>query len=143
MTDTARQRLNEKIIQQFRSGGGRVGGQFADTPLLLLTTLGARTGVSRTWPLAYQQDGERVVVFAANGGRGTRPGWFHNLLANPAATIEVGTESWPVTAQIVTGDERAELWQRQLVASPFLADFQAKLDWEIPVVALTPAVTSA
>ncbi|MEC3917647.1 nitroreductase/quinone reductase family protein [Nocardia sp. CDC160] len=139
MTDIARQRLHEDIIQQFRSGGGHVGGQFENTPLLLLTTTGARTGESRTWPLGYGRDGERLVVFAANGGRGNRPGWYYNLLANPAATIEVGTESWPVTASIVTGEDRARLWERQLEVSPFLADFQAKLSWEIPVFALTPA----
>ncbi|WP_218003282.1 nitroreductase family deazaflavin-dependent oxidoreductase [Nocardia concava] len=137
MTDIARQRLNEDIIQQFREGGGRVGGQFADTPLLLLTTVGARSGEERTWPLAYQRDGERVVVFAANGGRAHRPGWYHNLMANPAATVEVGTESWRVTATVLTGDERNLFWERQLVVSPFLADFQAKVDREIPVLALT------
>ncbi|GAB2512272.1 nitroreductase/quinone reductase family protein [Nocardia heshunensis] len=137
MTDIARQQLNEDIIRQFRSGGGQVGGQFAQMPLLLLTTTGAQTGEARTWPLAYQQDGERVVVFAANGGRGTRPGWYHNLRANPVGTVEIGTESWEVAASVVEGADRAQLWERQLVVSPFLADFQAKLDWEIPVVALT------
>ncbi|APA98505.1 F420H(2)-dependent quinone reductase [Nocardia seriolae] len=94
VTDIARRRLNEDIIQQFRSGGGQVGGQFARTPLLLLTTTGARSGESRTWPLAYQRDGDRVVVSSSSGVRGTRPGWYHNLLAHPDARVEVGTESW-------------------------------------------------
>ncbi|MGV9668735.1 nitroreductase/quinone reductase family protein [Nocardia niigatensis] len=142
MTDVARQRLNEEVIEEFRAGGGRVGGQFAGTDLLLLTTTGARTGQNRTWPLAYQRDGDRLAVFAANGGRPHRPGWFHNLTANPSGTVEVGTESWPVTAVIASGDERARLWDRQLERTPFLADFQAKVGWEIPVVILTRTVTA-
>ncbi|MFE3730406.1 nitroreductase family deazaflavin-dependent oxidoreductase [Nocardia sp. NPDC059154] len=137
MTDIARQRLHEEVIEQFRAGGGQVGGQFAERDLLLLTTTGARTGQDRTWPLAYQRDGDRLVVFAANGGRPHRPGWYHNLVANPAGTVEVGTETWPVTAVVASGDERARLWDRQLEMTPFMADFQAKVEWEIPVVVLT------
>ncbi|MFI1919093.1 nitroreductase family deazaflavin-dependent oxidoreductase [Nocardia sp. NPDC020380] len=137
MSDTARQQMQHEVIEEFRAGGGKVGGQFADIDLLLLTTTGARSGESRTWPLGFQRDGDRLVVFAANGGRANRPGWYFNLVADPAATVEVGTESWPVTAVLVTGAERAQLWERQLVATPFLADFQAKVEWEIPVFALT------
>ncbi|MEV6769618.1 nitroreductase family deazaflavin-dependent oxidoreductase [Nocardia sp. NPDC051030] len=139
MTNVERQRLNQEIIAEFRSGAGKVGGQFAQTPILLLTTTGARTGETRTWPLAYQRDGDNLYVFAANGGRPTRPGWFHNLVANPAVTVEVGTESWPAKATVATGEERERLWNQGLPAAPFLTTFQEKVSWPIPVVVLTRA----
>jgi len=131
--------MNQEIVAEFRANKGEVGGQFARIPLLLLTTTGARTGATLTLPLAFQRDGDRVVVFAANGGRPNRPGWYHNLVAHPEAVVEIGTESWPVVASVAEGAERQGLWERQLVVSPFLADFQAKVSWEVPVVVLAPA----
>ncbi|WP_328406796.1 nitroreductase family deazaflavin-dependent oxidoreductase [Nocardia sp. NBC_00403] len=143
MSNEQRQQLNREIIAEFRANGGVVGGQFANMSLLLLTTTGARTGEQRTWPLGYLRDGDRVVIFAANGGRPNKPGWYHNLVANPGATVEVGTESWPVVASIVEGAERKRLWDSELEVAPFLADFQNAVPWEIPVLALTPANGSA
>ncbi|MFJ4653992.1 nitroreductase family deazaflavin-dependent oxidoreductase [Nocardia sp. NPDC088792] len=139
MSDTARQQVQQQVIEEFRAGGGKVGGQFAGMDLLLLTTTGARSGESRTWPLGYQREDDRLIVFAANGGRANRPGWYFNLVADPSATVEVGTETWPVTAVLATGAERERLWERQLVTTPFLAGFQAKVEWEIPVFVLTRA----
>ncbi|WP_405494919.1 nitroreductase/quinone reductase family protein [Nocardia sp. NBC_00511] len=136
MSEDARQRMNLDVIEEFRAGGGKVGGQFAGTELLLLTTTGARSGESRTWPLAYFGDGDRWVVFAANGGRPNRPGWYHNLVANPGGDVEVGTSRWQVTASIASGDERDRLWRLGLANAPFLADFQSKVAWEIPIVVL-------
>ncbi|WP_433198379.1 nitroreductase/quinone reductase family protein [Nocardia sp. CA-107356] len=136
MSNEQRQHMNQEIVAEFRANAGVVGGQFANTPLLLLTTTGARTGEAFTWPLAFQRAGDRMAVFAANGGRPNRPGWYHNLVAHPDAVVEVGNESWPVVASVVEGDERQQLWERQLVVSPFLADFQDKVSWEIPVVVL-------
>lgn len=137
MADEARQQLHRNVIDEFRSNSGKVGGQFAQMDLLLLTTTGARTGEQRTWPLAYQRDGDTLVVYGANGGRPNRPGWYHNLLTNPSATIEVGSESWQAIAAIATGDERTRLWTSWLEKVPFMADFQAAVPWEIPVVILT------
>ncbi|WP_218028304.1 nitroreductase family deazaflavin-dependent oxidoreductase [Nocardia yamanashiensis] len=139
MADTARQELHRGVIEEFRANGGKVGGQFASMNLLLLTTTGARTGKSRTWPLAYLRDGERLVVFGANGGRPNRPGWYHNLVADPAASVEVGDENWAVTAEVANGTERERLWAGVVRMAPFVADFQAKVPWEIPIVVLSRA----
>ncbi|MFI8104279.1 nitroreductase family deazaflavin-dependent oxidoreductase [Streptomyces sp. NPDC086023] len=130
---------NQRVIDEFRATGGVVGGDFEGMPLLLLTTTGARSGKPRTSPMAYLRDGDRLVVFAANGGRENRPGWYHNLLADPSAGVEVGKESFTVTAAVAEGAERERLWAAQLAVAPFLADFQARSGRRVPVVTLTPA----
>ncbi|WP_330180640.1 nitroreductase family deazaflavin-dependent oxidoreductase [Nocardia sp. NBC_01503] len=137
MTDVVRQQMNQDVIEEFRANGGTVGGQFEGHELLLLTTTGAHTGEPRTWPLGFHRDGDNLVVFAANGGRPNRPGWYYNLLAHPDAVIEVGTDTWPVRAEVTNGAERQRLWTRVLEPFPFLADFQAKVSWEIPVITLS------
>ncbi|HET7092772.1 MAG TPA: nitroreductase/quinone reductase family protein, partial [Thermomicrobiales bacterium] len=98
--------FNQDLIDQFRANGGEiVRGMFKGAPLLLLTTTGAKSGQPRTTPLAYTRDGDRLVVIASKGGAPTNPDWYHNLVANPTATVEVGTETFPVRAQIPTGAE--------------------------------------
>lgn len=129
---------NQRVIEEFRANAGVVQGDFAGVPLLLLTTRGARSGLPRTMPMTYLRDGDRFVVFAANGGRPQHPGWYHNLRAEPAATVEIGTETLPVTAALTEGADRDRLWQRQLRHTPYFADFQARAGRSIPVVALTP-----
>jgi deazaflavin-dependent oxidoreductase (nitroreductase family) len=131
-----RRELSRRVIEEFRRNEGRVGGDFADVPLLLLTTMGARTGQRRTWPVTYLRDGARLVVSAANGGRPTHPGWYHNLLVNPQVTVEVGTETFEATASLVTGAQRQLLWDRLAAARPILARLQAGTDRLIPVIAL-------
>ena len=128
--------FNARIIKEFRSGGGTLGGPFAGAPLLLLTTTGAKTGKQRTNPLAYLPDGERVVVFASKAGAPTNPDWYHNLVAQPDVTIEVDGETRPVRARVTQGAERDELFSRQKQAMPGFADYEAKTDRVIPVVAL-------
>ena len=128
--------FNARIIEEFRSNGGRVGGPFAGAPILLLTTTGAKTGKQRTNPLAYLPDGERVVVFASKAGAPTNPDWYHNLVAHPDVTIEVDGETRPVRARVTQGAERDELFSRQKQAMPGFADYEAKTDRVIPVVAL-------
>ena len=128
--------FNARIIEEFRSNGGRVGGPFAGAPILLLTTTGAKTGKQRTNPLAYLPDGERVVVFASMAGAPTNPDWYHNLVAQPDVTIEVDGETRPVRARVTQGAERDELFSRQKQAMPGFADYEAKTDRVIPVVAL-------
>lgn len=132
-----RVRRNMLVIEEFRSADGVVGGDFDGVPLLLLTTRGARSGEPRTTPLTYLRDGARLVVFAANGGRTNLPGWYHNLLADPAARIEVGTEAYEVTAAVAEGAERDRLWAEQLPATPYFADFQENAGRLTPVIALT------
>ncbi|MFJ6938986.1 nitroreductase family deazaflavin-dependent oxidoreductase [Streptomyces sp. NPDC101132] len=130
---------NQRVIDEFRAKGGVVGGDFEGMPLLLLTTTGARSGEPRTSPMAYLRDGDRLVVFAANGGREHHPGWYHNLLAHPSAGVEVGKDSFTVTAAVADGAERERLWAAQLAVAPFLGDFQARSGRRVPVVTLTPA----
>ena len=128
--------FNARIIEEFRSNGGKVGGPFAGAPILLLTTTGAKTGKQRTNPLAYLPDGERVVVFASKAGAPTNPDWYHNLVAQPDVTIEVDGETRPVRARVMQGAERDELFSRQKQAMPGFADYEAKTDRVIPVIAL-------
>ncbi len=128
---------NAQIIAEFRANDGKVGGQFDGAPLLLLTTTGAKSGLARTSPMMYLPDGDRLVVFASKAGAPTNPDWYHNLVANPSATVEVGTESFDVDAHITTGAERDELYARQATRYPGFAEYEAKTDRVIPVVALT------
>jgi deazaflavin-dependent oxidoreductase (nitroreductase family) len=132
---------NLKVIEEFRANGGRVGGPFAEMTLLLLTTVGARTGQPRTWPLNFLADGDRWVVAAGNGGRPTRPGWYYNLLAQPNATIEIGegdtTKTVHVVATVAEGAEREDLWARQVARVPSLRRMAQTAPGPIPVVVLT------
>ncbi|MFC1429568.1 nitroreductase/quinone reductase family protein [Streptacidiphilus sp. N1-3] len=130
---------NQQIIEEFRANKGVVGGPFAGGTLLLLTTRGARTGEQRTMPLAALPAGEgQWAVFAANGGRPTRPGWYYNLLAHPTeVTVEIGTETFAAVAADAEGEQRAALWAAQLARLPALEEFQATAPGPIPVVVLT------
>src|SRR5450755_5170882 len=101
---------NKGIIDEFRANDGEVGGSFAGAPLLLLTTTGAKTGQLRTNPVMYLPDGDRVLVFASKAGAPTNPDWYHNLVAHPEATVEVGTDRFAVTAKVLSGAERDELY---------------------------------
>jgi deazaflavin-dependent oxidoreductase (nitroreductase family) len=127
---------NRKIIEEFRANAGEVGGMFENMPILLLTMTGAKSGRKRTTPLAYMRDGDRYVIFASKGGAPTNPDWFHNLIANPDATIEVGTETIDVTAEVAKGDERDRLWKEQVSLIPSFGDYEAKTTRTIPVIVL-------
>jgi deazaflavin-dependent oxidoreductase (nitroreductase family) len=128
--------FNSAIVEEFRTHGGRVGGPFEGAPLLLLTSVGAKSGQPRTTPVMYLPDGERMVIFASKAGAPTNPAWFHNLLANPSATVEVGTESFDVDATVASGEERQRLYGRQSQLYPQFADYAQKTTREIPVVVL-------
>lgn len=128
---------NAKVIDEFRANDGRVAA-FARQPLLLLTHRGARTGTKRTNPLAYFRDGNDYVVVASKGGAPTNPDWYHNLLANPDATIEVGTEVFVVTARQSDDEERERLWAMITSANPAFAEYETKTERRIPVMILTP-----
>lgn len=128
---------NAKVIDEFRANDGRVAA-FARQPLLLLTHRGARTGTKRTNPLAYFRDGDDYVVVASKGGAPTNPDWYRNLLANPDATIEVGTEVFVVTARQSDDEERERLWAMITSANPAFAEYETKTERRIPVMILTP-----
>src|SRR4051794_14252818 len=127
---------NQGIIDEFRANGGKVGGQFAGAPLLLLTTTGAKSGRPRTNPVMYLAEGDRLFVFASKAGAPTNPDWYANLLANPEVTVEIGTESFPASASAVTGEERDRIYAHQAALYPGFAEYQEKTDRVIPVVEL-------
>jgi deazaflavin-dependent oxidoreductase (nitroreductase family) len=128
--------FNTKIIEEFRANGGKMSGPFNGVPVVLVNTIGAKSGKTRTIPLAYLPDGDRIVIFASKGGAPTNPDWFHNLRAHPDITIEVGDETRDVTAVVVEGAERDALFARQVERMPGFGDYQANTDRVIPVIAL-------
>lgn len=128
--------FNQTIIDEFRSNGGKVGGPFEGAPMLLLTTTGAKSGQRRTTPLVYLGDDDRLLIFASKGGGPTNPDWYHNLLARPEASVEVGSETFNVTAAVVTGAERDRLYAKQAQLRPAFGEYETKTTRKIPVVAL-------
>ena len=133
---TEREDWNRKVIEEFRANEGKVGGYFAGFPLLLLTTTGAKSGKRRVSPLAYRAEGDRIFVFASYAGAPTSPDWYHNLIAHPDVTIEVGTETFEATAIVIEGEERDQIYARQGEQYPNFAEYQAKTTRKIPVVEL-------
>ena len=134
--------FNATIIEEFRANEGRVGGPFEGNPLLLLHHIGAKSGKSYVNPLAYQADGDRYVIFASKAGAPANPAWYHNLIANPETTIEVGAETVPVRAAEATGEERERLFAEQVRRIPVFGEYEQKAGRTIPVVVLTPAAGS-
>ena len=128
--------FNRDLVKEYRANGGTVTGPFAGRPLLLLTTTGARSGEPRTTPLVYTTDGERLVIIASKGGAPTNPAWYHNLTANPEATVELGTERFQVRAEVAQGEERDRLFEAQAAQMPNFAEYQQKTSRRIPVVTL-------
>ncbi|HZM29018.1 MAG TPA: nitroreductase family deazaflavin-dependent oxidoreductase [Acidimicrobiales bacterium] len=129
---------NAQIIEEFRANEGKVGGPFAGAPMLLLHTTGARTGADRVNPVVHGRDGDNLVIFASKAGAPTHPDWYHNLVANPDVSAEVGTETLPFRARVAEGEERDRLWSRQKELMPGFADYEAKTIRQIPVVVLEP-----
>ena len=128
--------FNQKIIAEFRTNGGRVGGQFANTPLLLLTTTGAKSGQPRTNPVAYTTDGDHLVIIASKGGAPTHPDWYHNIKANPTVTVERGREQFQARAVVAEGAERDRLFNQMAEVMPGFADYQRNTARQIPVIVL-------
>src|SRR5579859_149948 len=104
---------NRQIIEEFRTHEGKVGGSFEGVTLLLLTTTGAKSGQKRVNPLTYLRDGERLFIFAAKGGSPTNPDWYHNLVAHPQVSVELGTEQFEATAVLLEGEERDQIYARE------------------------------
>jgi deazaflavin-dependent oxidoreductase (nitroreductase family) len=130
--------INPKIIDEFHANHGKLGGFFAGSPVLLLHTIGARSGKPRVTPLTYLPDGDSFVVFASNTGSPKHPAWFHNLVANPRVTVEVADNALPATATVAQGETREELFARQIAALPRYGGYQEKTQRAIPVVVITP-----
>jgi deazaflavin-dependent oxidoreductase (nitroreductase family) len=128
--------LNQRIITEFRANQGKVGGQFAGAPLLLLTTTGAKSGRSITKPLVFTKDGNRIVLIASYAGAPKNPAWFVNLVANPVVTIELGSERFQARAKVTSGEERDRLYKNQAAQMDIFNDYQKKTTRQIPVVVL-------
>jgi len=137
MTD--RNDWNRQVIEEFHANDGVVGGMFDGADLLLLHHTGAKSGTERVNPLVFLRDGDNYVIFASKAGAPTSPDWYYNLRANPNTTIEVGNQSFPVTARVAEGDERERLWTTQKAAAPQFVGYEAKTDRVIPVIVLEPA----
>src|SRR5439155_24358406 len=131
------QDFNQRIVEEFRANEGRVGAPVEGVPILLLHHRGARTGTERVNPLAYQplEDGA-MAVFGSKGGAPTNPDWFHNLVANPRARVEVGTETFDVVARVAEGEERERIWAKQKADVPGFAGYETATPRQIPVVIL-------
>ena len=132
---------DQRVIEEFRANGGVVGGGFEGVLLVLITTVGAKTGNPRTNPAVYLRDGERILLFATNSGGPKNPGWFHNLLAHPQVTIEIGENGGVRThrarAVPLQGAERDDFYELQAQRDPTFRQYEATTSRTIPVVALT------
>ena len=130
---------NESIIKEFHAKAGKGVGPFGDQ-LMLLTTVGARSGEERISPLMYHRDGERYVVVASKGGAPDNPAWYHNLKANPVARVEVGaesgTETFEVRAREAEGKERERMFAERVAMAPGFGEYQRKTTRQIPVMIL-------
>lgn len=129
--------FNQQVIKEFRANQGKVGGQLANMPVLLLTTTGAKSGREITKPLVYTTDGDRIVIIASFAGGPKNPPWYYNLIANPEATVEVGSERFRVRATVTTGEERQRLFDNQAAQMPIFKEYQQKTTRQIPVLVLT------
>ena len=129
--------FNRNLIDHFRANAGEIKeGIFKGAPILLLTTKGARSGVTYTTPLVYTRDGDRLVIIASKGGAPTNPAWYHNLVANPSVTIEVGPEKYEARAAVAQDGERDRLFDAQATLMPNFAEYQRNTTRRIPVVVL-------
>ncbi|HEX6677120.1 MAG TPA: nitroreductase family deazaflavin-dependent oxidoreductase [Actinomycetes bacterium] len=129
---------NAMIVEEFRANGGRVGGPWAGTTLILVHHLGAKSGIERVTPLGcFPQGGGRFAIVASNGGSPTHPDWYHNLKANPRITVEVGAQAFTVLAEELDGTARANLWPKLVAEAPQLVEHQARTTRRVPVFMLT------
>lgn len=129
---------NQPIIEEFRSNNGVVGGVFAGKPLLLLHTVGAKSGNERVNPLMYQALETGYAVFASKNGAPTNPDWYYNVVANPGVEVEVGNERRLMNARVADHDERESVWEKQKRDFPQFANYEAGTDRIIPVIVLAP-----
>jgi deazaflavin-dependent oxidoreductase (nitroreductase family) len=127
---------NTKVIEEFRANHGKVGGTFEHMELLLLTSTGAKTGEQRVKPVAYTMDGDRYIIVASYGGGPDNPAWYHNLVAHPQATIEVGEEKFPVSATLTSGEDSERLFAQHAKAYPQFNGYKQKTSRHLPVFAL-------
>ncbi|HKS92115.1 MAG TPA: nitroreductase family deazaflavin-dependent oxidoreductase [Tepidiformaceae bacterium] len=131
--------FNQQLIAEFRANGGETSGPFKGRRVLLLTSTGARSGQLRTTPLVYSNDGDNLIVVASKGGAPSHPAWYHNLVAHPNATVEVGTDEYAVRAHVAGPGERERLYAQHAADMPAFNDYQTKTTRQIPVLVLERA----
>ncbi len=129
---------NTNIIEEFRANNGVVGGMFEGTPILILHTTGAKSGLERLAPLMYQDGDGGYLIFASKRGAHTHPDWYHNLVADPAASVEVGNDKVDVTASVLGDKERQPIWSALKQNYPTFQEYENATDRQIPVILLTP-----
>ena len=131
--------MNAGVIKEFRENGGNCRGWLKGAPMILVTMTGAKSGRELCSPLVYSTDGDDIVVIASKGGAPENPQWYYNLVANPAVTVEVGTDTWEATAMLTEGDERKRLFDAQAALMPQFAEYEKSATEhgrEIPVFRL-------
>jgi deazaflavin-dependent oxidoreductase (nitroreductase family) len=129
---------NRQTVEEFRANKGQVGGIWEGRPLLLLTTTGAKSGQRRTNPVMYLREGDRLFVFASRGGGPTNPDWYHNLLAHPEVTVEIGDQTYPAFAKPVIGMEHDSIYARWAQLYPQFREYQEQTSRSIPAIELAP-----
>jgi deazaflavin-dependent oxidoreductase (nitroreductase family) len=129
---------NRRTIEEFRANKGKVGGMWEGRPLLLLTTTGAKSGRHRTNPVMYMREGDHLYIFASKAGAPTHPDWYHNLLAHPAVTVELGGEKIHAIAKPVTGEARDKIYAKWAGLYQQFREYQEKTTRKIPVIELEP-----
>jgi len=128
---------NRGLIEDYRANGKPTKGPFVGRDVLLLTTKGAKTGASRTNPVVFTRDGDKLVIVASKGGAPTNPGWFHNLKANPVVTVELGREKFQARASVATPEtERRRLYDRHAATHPGFKEYETRTTRRIPVITL-------
>jgi deazaflavin-dependent oxidoreductase (nitroreductase family) len=129
--------FTKSLIEDFRAHKGKTTtGPFVNSDVLLVHTIGARTGVEHVTPVVYSRDGDRMFIVASKGGAPTHPAWFHNLVANPIVTVEAGGETFKARATVVGPDDHDRLYALHASRYPGFLDYQKKTDRIIPVVFL-------
>lgn len=116
--------FNKNVIEEFRANEGVCGGPFEGMPMILVTMTGAKSGRELTSPLVYSKNGDDAIIIASKGGAPNHPNWYHNLVANPDVTVEIGTEKFEATAVLTEGEERAQLYAEQAAQMPQFAEYE-------------------
>ena len=116
--------FNQGVIDEFRANEGVCGGPFEGAPMVLITMTGAKSGRRLCSPLVHTRDGDDVIIIASKGGAPEHPNWYHNLVANPQVTVEVGTDKWEATAHLTEGDERTRLYDAQAALMDNFAEYE-------------------
>jgi deazaflavin-dependent oxidoreductase (nitroreductase family) len=135
-TTPGRADWNHGVIEDYRANGKATSGPFVGRQLLLLTTVGSKSGENRTSPLAYTTDGDKIVIVASMGGAPTHPFWYTNILAQPIVTVELNGETFRARATVATPAARRRLYDQHAEMHPSFVEYEQKTSREIPVVLL-------